>query len=193
MKESELQSAIGSLPRGIKPQRDLWPGINKRLGVKRKVDKVHYQVPFWRKPAMAAAVLLALTGGIFIGRGMDGPGQLLDRLPVSPSTEPGGQTAESMLEFALISTVEATEREYQAAFRELVPLEYSGLRLDGEEPDALRGSWEDLLQTETSLLAALQQYPSNIYLNEKLLDLRAQQLQFVKQLALLEQNDWRRT
>jgi len=32
-----------------------------------------------------------------------------------------------------------------------------------------------------------------MYLNEKLLDLRAQQLQFVKQLALLEQNNWRRT
>ena len=179
MKESELQSAIGSLPRGIKPQRDLWPGISDRLDAVEKPGKVHYQLPFWRKPAMAAAVLLALTGGIFIGRGMQ--------------TEPVGQSAHSMLEYALIGTVEATEREYQAAFRELVPLDYSGLRLEGEEPDALRGSWEDLLQTETSLLAALQQYPSNIYLNEKLLDLRAQQLQFVKQLALLEQNNWRRT
>lgn len=179
MKESELQDAIGSLPRGIKPERDLWPGINQRLGAVEKADKVHYQVPFWRKPAMAAAVLLALTGGIFIGRGMN--------------MEPAGQTAQSMLEFALIGSVEATEREYQAAFRELVPLDYSGLRLDDEEPDALRNSWEDLVQTETALLAALQQYPSNIYLNEKLLDLRAQQLQFVKQLAMLEQNDWRRT
>ena len=179
MKESELQSAIGSLPRSIKPQRDLWPDINKRLGVERDVDQVHYQVPFWRRPAMAAAVLLALTGGIFIGRGMD--------------TEPAGTTAQSMQEYALIGTVEATEREYQAAFRELVPLDYSGLQLEGAEPDALRGSWEDLLQTETSLLAALEQYPSNIFLNEKLLDLRAQQLQFVKQLALLEQNNWRRT
>jgi len=179
MKESELQSAIGSLPRSIRPERDLWPDINERLGVRKNVDKVHYQVPFWRRPAMAAAVLLALTGGIFIGRGMD--------------SEPPDQTTQSMLEFAFIGAVEATEREYQAAFRELVPLDYSGLRLEGAEPDALRGSWEDLLQTETSLLAALQQYPSNIYLNEKLLDLRAQQLQFVKQLALLEQNNWRRT
>ena len=109
MKESELQDAIGSLPRGIKPQRDLWPDISQRLGAVEKADKVHYQVPFWRKPAMAAAVLLALTGGIFIGRGMD--------------TEPAGETARSMLEYALIGTVEATEREYQAAFRELVPLD----------------------------------------------------------------------
>jgi hypothetical protein len=193
MKESELQSLIDSLPRSIRPQRDLWPGINKRIGALEKGDGRHYKAPFWRTPALAAAVLLALTTGIFIGRGMDGPGQLPERLPASPSSGADGQITQSMLAYAFGGTVEATEREYQAAFRELVPLDYSGLRLEGAEPDALRGSWEDLQQTETSLLAALQQYPSNIYLNEKLLDLRSQQLQFVKQLALLEQNNWRRT
>ena len=179
MKESELQSAIGSLPRNIRPQRDLWPGIAKRLGTIDDVGSVHYKAPFWRTPAMAAAVLLALTTGIFIGRGMD-------------TTEPAGLTAQSVQQYAIAGTVEAAEREYQAAFRELVPLDYSGLRLEGEQPDALRGSWEDLLQAESSLLAALKQYPTDTYLNEKLLDLRSQQLQFVKQLALLEQNNWRR-
>ena len=179
MKESELQDAIESLPRSIRPQRDLWPGISDRLETVEKIGKAPYKAPFWRTPAMAAAVLLALTSGIFIGRGMD--------------TGPAGQPGQSVLEYALIGTVEATEREYQAAFRELVPLDYSGLRLEGEQPDALRGSWEDLQQAETSLLAALAQYPSNIYLNGKLLDLRSQQLQFVKRMALLGQNNWRRT
>ncbi len=179
MKETELQSAIESLPRSIRPQRDLWPGIDKRLDAVDKDSKVHYKARFWRMPAMAAAVLLVLTTGIFIGRGMD----------VGPS----GEAAQSVLQYALVGSVDAAEREYQAAFRELVPLDYSGLRLEGEGPDALRGSWEDLQQAESSLLAALRQYPSNIYLNEKFLDLRSQQLQFVKQLALLEQNNWRRT
>ena len=179
MKETELQSAIESLPRSIRPQRDLWPGIDKRLDAVDKDGKVHYKARSWRMPAMAAAVLLVLTTGIFIGRGMD----------VGPS----GEAAQSVLQYALVGSVDAAEREYQAAFRELVPLDYSGLRLEGEGPDALRGSWEDLQQAESSLLAALRQYPSNIYLNEKLLDLRSQQLQFVKQLALLEQNNWRRT
>jgi len=179
MKESELQGAIGSLPRSIKPQRDLWPGISDRLETIGKGGEVRYKTPFWRTPAMAAAVLLALTGGIFIGRGMN--------------AEPAGQTAQSVMEYALLGTVEATEREYQAAFRELVPLDYSGLRLEGAEPDALRVSWEDLQQAESSLLAALAQYATNIYLNEKLLDLRSQQLRFVKQLAMLEQNNWRKT
>jgi hypothetical protein len=179
MKESELQDAIELLPRSIRPRRDLWPGIEKRLETTGVGGEVHNKTPFWRTPAMAAAVLLAMTTGIFIGRGMD--------------TGPASVSGPSVQHYAMAGTVKAAEREYQAAFRELVPLDYSGLRLEGEEPDALRGSWEDLLQAETSLLAALQQYPSNIYLNEKLLDLRSQQLQFVKQLALLEQNNWRRT
>lgn len=179
MKESELQNAIGSLPRSMKPPRDLWPGIDERLEAVARQTVEQYKAPFWRKPAMAAAVLMALATGIFIGRGMD--------------LTPAGQMSETVQEYALLGTVKATELEYQAAFSELVPLDYSGLRLEGEEPDALRGSWEALLQAETALLAALQQYPSDIYLNGKLLDLRSQQLQFVKQLALLEQNNWRRT
>lgn len=179
MKESKLLNAIGSLPRSMKPQRDLWPGISEQLETVERKPSLQYKAPFWRAPAMAAAVLLALGTGIFIGRGFD----------VGSS----GQMSQTVEEYALIGAVKATELEYQAAFSELVPLDYSGLRLQGEEPDALRGSWEALLQAETSLLAALEQYPSNVFLNGKLLDLRSQQLQFVKQLALLEQNNWRRT
>jgi len=179
MKESELQNAIGSLPKSIKLERDLWPGISERLDVVEKAGTIRKAGGFWRKPAMAAAVLIALTTGIFIGRGMD----------VGPLEQP----SQSLMQYALIGTVKATEREYHAAFSELVSLEYSGLRLGGSEPDALRGTWDDLLQAETSLLAALEQYPMNTYLNGKLLDLRSQQLQFIKQVALLEQNNWRRT
>jgi len=183
MKETDLIKELEALPRSIRPQRDLWPGISNRLGSVAQGYGQGYgssnTTPIWRLPALAAAVLLALTTGIFIGRGMQ--------------VQPAGQMDRSALEYALAGTVAATEREYQAAFQELVPLDYSGIRLAGDNADALRGSWEDLQQAETSLLAALRQYPSNIYLNEKFLDLRSQQLQFIKQLALLEQNDWRRT
>ena len=179
MKDTDLQNAISALPRSMKPHRDLWPGIDQRLGSIERETGNRRKTSFWRAPALAAAVLLALVSGIYIGRGLD-----------KPSGEQAMATAQ---EAALIGTVKATELEYQAAFSELVPLDYSGLRLQGEEPDALRGSWEALVQAETSLLAALKQYPSDVYLNEKLMDLRSQQLQFVKRLALLEQNDWRRT
>jgi hypothetical protein len=179
MKETELQNVIGALPRRMKPPRDLWPGIDERLGNIERAAGTRRKVSFWHAPALAAALLLALFTGIYIGRGLD--------------TDVGDQATATVQEAALIGTVKATELEYQAAFSELVPLDYSGLRLEGEEPDALRGSWEALVQAETSLLAALKQYPSDVYLNEKLMDLRSQQLQFVKRLALLEQNDWRRT
>ena len=179
MNETELANAMDSLPRHIKPQRDLWPDINERLEKFGRGNGSHYQAPLWRMPAMAAAIMLALTGGIFIGRGIE--------------TEPLSAAPQMAIENAMLGTVAATEREYQAAFSELVPLDYSGLLLGGEEPDALRESWEDLLHTESSLLAALREFPQDIFLNEKLLDLRSQQLQFVKQLAMLEQNNWRRT
>ena len=81
----------------------------------------------------------------------------------------------------------------RTAFRELVPLDYSGMRLAGDDPESIRGSWDELQKAESSLLAALREYPANIFLNEKLMDLRSQQLQFVKQMVLLEQNNWRRT
>ena len=177
MNESELNSAIGSLPRSIKPQRDLWPEISSRLEPREMKIQPKASSPAWRMPAIAAAVLLALTSGIFIGRGLEAPssGQL------------------SILEFALAGTIENTEREYQAAFQELVPLDYSGMRLAGDDPESIRSSWQELQKAETSLLAALREYPADIFLNEKLMDLRSQQLQFVKQMVLLEQNNWRRT
>jgi len=177
MNETELANAVESLPKHIKPQRDLWPGINSRLEPQRGNAAPVAATPLWRMPAIAAAVLLALTTGILIGRGIDTP--------------PTGQM--SILEYSLAGTVETTEREYQAAFRELVPLDYSGMQLAGDDPESIRGSWDELQKAESSLLAALREFPANIFLNEKLMDLRSQQLQFVKQMVLLEQNNWRRT
>ncbi|MGD9020620.1 MAG: hypothetical protein PVF46_02395 [Lysobacterales bacterium] len=179
MRETELQDAIGSLPKSIEPPRDLWPSIEARLGRAATGSGASRHPRAWQWPAMAAGVMLALAAGILIGRGMG-------EAPVEVAPYPVAQ-------FALAGGIETAEREYQAAFRELVPLNYSGLSLETEDPEALRKSWEDLVQAESLLMVALEQYPTNIYLNEKLLDLRSRQLRFVKQLALLEQNDWRRT
>lgn len=177
MKETELMDAMKSLPRHIEPQRDLWPEISDRLGEVEAQPERSSSTRWWQAPAIAAAVLMALATGIFIGRGIEAP--------------PAGQM--SILEYSLAGTIETTEREYQAAFSELVPLDYSGMRLAGDNPDSIRTSWDELQKAESSLLAALREYPANTFLNEKLLDLRSQQLQFVKQMVLLEQNNWRRT
>ena len=95
MNETELANAVESLPKHIKPQRDLWPGINSRLEPQRGNAAPVAATPLWRMPAIAAAVLLALTTGILIGRGIDTP--------------PTGQM--SILEYSLAGTVETTERE----------------------------------------------------------------------------------
>jgi len=182
MSETEFRKIIDSLPRRIRPQRDLWPGISSRLESRNEqaalpVATPGWQLAEWRSAAVAAAILLALTTGIFIGRVIDAPA--------------AGQM--SILEYSLAGSIETTEREYQAAFRELLSVDYSGIRLAGDDPESMRGSWDELQKAETSLMAALREYPANIFLNNKLLGLRAQQLQFVKRLVLLEQNNWRRT
>lgn len=177
MNESELRQTIKSLPRHIKPEDDLWAGIESRLEPRKSVQNLQAARSRWFFPAIAAAIVLALTSGIFIGRGLDAPGQ--DQL--------------SIKDFVLAGSTQNAEREFQAAFQELIPLNYSGMRLAGDDPEALRGSWNDMQQAESSLLAALKEYPSNSFLNKQLIYLRSQQLQFAKQLALLEQNNWRRT
>lgn len=177
MNETELNKHIKSLPKRIRPQRDLWSDISSRLEPRNQQSAAVVSPPAWRLPAIAAAVLLALTSGIFIGRGMETP---------SP-----GQM--SVLESALAGTMENTELVYQAAFRELVPLDYSGMRLAGDDPASVSNSWDELQKVEVSLISALREYPANVFLTEKLMDLRSQQLQFVKRLVLLEQNNWRRT
>ena len=177
MNEIELKRTIKSLPRQIKPEDDLWAGIKSRLEPREGVRELRATRSWWQLPAIAAAIVLALTSGVFIGRGLDAPG--LDQL--------------SIKDYVLAGSTQNAEREFQAAFQELIPLNYSGMQLAGDNQEALRESWEDIQKAESSLLAALKEYPSNSFLNEKLIDLRSQQLQFVKQLALLEQNNWRRT
>ena len=44
-----------ALHESIKPQRDLWPGINTRLEPVVREDNEQYNVRFWRTPALAAS------------------------------------------------------------------------------------------------------------------------------------------
>lgn len=60
MNEEELLEAVGRLPKSIEPPRDLWPGIEARLG---RRGRRWYWVPL-----VAAAALAA----VLIGRGREG-------------------------------------------------------------------------------------------------------------------------
>ncbi len=185
MKESELTKEIKSLPRDISPPRDVWPGIRQRLQSRGIADSPLLAKPVWRVPAIAAGLVMALTTGILIGRGT-GHDSGITPIPVT-------QAAPSVLEYALKTSLESTEREYQAALQELLPLGYSGQSLADDGPDSIRASWRDLQETENLLLGAIGEHPTNLFLSEKLLELKSRQLQFVKQLVMLEQNNWRKT
>jgi len=177
MNELEWRQAIKKLPLQMQPQKDLWPQIESRLEPRDGATELGSARSYWRLPAIAAAVLIALTTGVFIGRGLEvpAPGQI------------------SVRDYVVAGSTQNAEREFQAAFQEIVALDYSGMQLAGENPEALRSSWEDMQKAETSLLAALEEYPANRFLNTKLLELRSQQLQFVQQVVMLEQNNWGRT
>ncbi|HEY3280489.1 MAG TPA: FecR domain-containing protein [Gemmatimonadales bacterium] len=60
MNERELLDAVGRLPKSIEPPRDLWPGIEARLGAR---SRLWYWIPL-----VAAAALAA----VLIGRGHEG-------------------------------------------------------------------------------------------------------------------------
>jgi anti-sigma factor ChrR (cupin superfamily) len=65
-----LQSILAdarALPRSVMPARDLWTGIEGRLGPRRTA------LPFtqrYRAPLLAAAALVVLVGGVLIGKSL---------------------------------------------------------------------------------------------------------------------------
>ena len=91
------------------------------------------------------------------------------------------------------AALEATEREYVAAFKEFIPVGTARTVLESHAVTNIEESWADLQQAESALLAAMHEYPENTYLNQKLLELRSQQLGFMRQLAMLDQFSRRKT
>ena len=177
--ETELVSAIHELPESMTPRHDLWPGIDSRLAARRGHAGTARAASGWRRHALAASLAVAFVTGILFGRQM---GQ--EEIP---------QTALPAPDLAMLAALQASEREYHAAFRQFIPVGEARPMLETQAVLNIENSWFDLQQAESALLAALHEYPENTYLNEKLLDLRAQQLGFMKQLAMLDQFSRRKT
>ena len=180
MDDRELREAIGGLPRSMPPRRDLWPDIEQRLEDRVGLSGQRDRKVAWRLPAVAAALVVAFATGILMGR------QLQQELPAGPGER--GQANQ-----ALLAATQASEREYQAAFRQFTPIDPTNVTLGPQAMQSIEGSWQELLQAEAALLSALEQYPENAYLNQRLLDLRSRQLQFMKQLVTLDPFSRRRT
>ena len=176
--DRELLQAVRKLPRSVPPRRDLWPDINARLSERSAAPRSRRRA---RWPALAASVAVAFAVGLLLGRHWTG------------GSSPAAGPVPDMADPTLAAAVEAADREYQAAFLGLVPVGAAPPALGDDAALAIEGSWRELREAETALLAALDQFPNNPYLNQKLIDLRARQLSFLREVRLLGQDHGRST
>ncbi len=173
-----IVSALGQLPGDVSPGRDLWPDIQARLEP-RAASSARSAARAWRWPALAATVAVAFAVGILLGR------QTHEQ--PAPPMESGAAYP------GIAVALRAAEQEYLAEWKGFTTVGVAPTLLTPRTREELEASWNELLQAETALLTALDEHPDNPYLGEKLLDLRAQQLEFMRQLHMLDQNSRRET
>ena len=93
----------------------------------------------------------------------------------------------------LAGALSASELEYQAAFREFISIGDFRENLSQQEVENLTAGWADLNEAEAALTIALRDNPGNSFLSAKMLELRSRQLDFLRQIASLDQNSRRTT
>lgn len=185
MTESELLERLAALPKEIAPEHDAWPAISSRIETLETSGSEKREQGNWWKWAAAASVFVAFASGLSIGQQkLSVPGQSEGAALVSNQVSQMG---------SLAATLAATELEYQAAFREFISVGSSSDTLPPRTVEKLVMSWDDLRQTETGLKVALEDNPDNRFLNSKMLELRSRQLEFLQQIAALDQGSRRTT
>lgn len=183
MNEKELLKQISNLPRKIQPDNDPWLNISSRLDeLDRQAEPVR-RFRAWPLSAVAAIAVAAVAAVLFFDNKMHAPAQ-----PVieDVAQEPVGAPAQPRF-------MTTSEVEYLAAFREFIPVGESRNDLPVKAVETIESGWADMLQAENALSTALSQNPDNPFLNQKMLELRARQLSFLRQLAVLDHSNRRLT
>ena len=187
MKEKELLERIAKLPREIEPDHDPWDRIEERLGESRAAagsGRESSTSPLRSWPARAVAALAVLVVTIVL---LSPPESLVDSPEVS-------QTAgAAAVDQSMPPVLAASEAEYQAAFREFIPVGRAHERIPSMTVEKIETGWADLRQVETALADALAQNPDDPFLNSRMLELRARQLGFLRQMAALDHSNRRLT
>ena len=171
--EQALLEALSALPREMRPPRDGWDAIDAQLDRPQTASGGAHsgRIPL----AAAAAVLVAFAAALMLGRNGD-PADV----PEKAWTPPPMQAA-----------LAASERQYQAAFREFIPVgQARGTLADGTLV-AIEGAWQALQREETELRAAMEEFPDHPMLGHALLSLRERQVDFLKHMADLDRVTWR--
>jgi len=192
MSEQELLNRLADLPREISPGRDPWPGISAAIanspagsGAVRSRHNRWYL-------AAAASVLIVVSAGLLLKpvyeehSGATSPSTANKMTLVAGNEGPYGNTS-------IATMLNSVDAEYIAAFREFVSAGDSRTTLAPQTAEKIELGWADLRMTEQALAAALEQHPDNLFLNERMLELRARQLGFLKQIVSLDRNNRRLT
>jgi hypothetical protein len=184
--EQDLLKRLEALPREISPEKDAWPAIEQKIGAQSATYRQYSSNRWWFRAA-AACVAVAFAAGILLGRQWD----TAPRLP-QPESRLSSQAYAPQAE-GLAGVLAASELEYQAAFREFVSVGESREYLQPQTVEKLDAGWQDLREAEAAMSKALRQNPGNAFLSAKLLELRSRQIDFLKQIAALDQNNRRNT
>ena len=183
MNEKELLKQIGNLPRKIQPENDPWLSISSRLDdLDRQVEPAK-RFRAWPMSAVAAVAIAAVAAVLVFDNKISGPAQ-----PVIEDVASEAVNTPVQPRF-----MAASEFEYLAAFREFIPVGESRNELPVKAVETIESGWADMLQAENALSTALSQNPDNPFLNQKMLELRARQLSFLRQLVVLDHSNRRLT
>jgi hypothetical protein len=192
MSEKELLIRLADLPREISPGRDPWPEISAAIGTAPAgTGSLKRRVNGWLMAA-AASLMLAISAGLILK-------PLFDESPVSTESLASIDPVTAPIEVRAYENAGATgmldivDAEYVAAFREFINVRDPNGGLAPQTVEKIEKGWADLRSTEEALVAALDQNPGNLFLNERMIELRARQLGFLKQLVSLDRNNRRLT
>ena len=192
MSEKELLSRLAELPREISPGRDPWPGLISAIeNMPAGSGSSKRRVNGWLMAA-AASLMLAISAGLILKPLFDESAVSTESLAsIDPVTTP---TEVRVYENAgAPGMLDIVDAEYVAAFREFMNAGEPNGRLAPQTLEKIEKGWADLRSTEEALVAALDQNPGNLFLNERMIELRARQLGFLKQLVSLDRNNRRLT
>jgi len=185
--DRELQRRIADLPREMEPQSDPWPAIAARIAPQQSRLGI-----FSTRPAVivaaAASVVLVLFAVLLFGPHQaeipTGAGGVLSDAPIEDAERPS---------YRFMAMLQTSQAEYLAALREFSTVGEARSNLSPETIRTIEDGWTDLRETESALMSAIAANPGDRFLHERMLGLRARQIDFLWELATLDQSNRRLT
>ncbi len=190
--EKELLSRLADLPREMSPGRDPWPEISAAID-NAQAGPGSRTRPFngWLMAA-AASIMLAIAAGLILKPWFEESVVSTDSLALTDTVSTPIEVNEPENP-GIFGTLDVIDAVYVAAFREFINAGDPVSDLAPQTVENIEKGWADLRMTEEALMAALDQNPDNLFLNERMVELRARQLGYLKQLVSLDRNNRRLT